>query len=54
VTGFAHIESGAIRIDELEAAMLITVIQVFLGVAVLLRELARLVLTILFFAICRP
>jgi len=50
MTGFAHIERGAIGIDELETAMLITVIQIVLGIAVLTGELARLVLTILFFA----
>ena len=54
MTGFAHIERGAIRIDELETAMLITVIQVVLGIAVLFGELARLVLTILFFATGGP
>jgi hypothetical protein len=54
MAGFAHIERRAVRIDELEAAMLITVIQVVLRVTVLTRELARLVLTILFFAMSRP
>ena len=43
----AHIERRAVRVDELEPAMLITVVELIFSVAVLLRVLARLVLIFL-------
>lgn len=39
-TRFADVESGAVRVDELEAAILIPIVELVLGVAVLSRILA--------------
>ena len=39
-TWFADVESGAVRVDELEAAILIPIVELVLGVAVLSRILA--------------
>lgn len=50
----ANIERRTVRIDELEATVLIAVVQIVLGVTVLTGEFARLIAILLFFAIGRP